>query len=325
MNEEKIKALEELVKKEYGNIGGIVVLKNGEKAYEQYFGGFSEDTAFHVYSVTKSIFSVLLGIAIDKGLIGGTDDRILDFFPEYTLKRGEKTAPLVTIKDMITMTTPFKYKSAPYTKYFTSESWVKTALDLLGGKGKIGEFRYTPLIGPDILSGVLTSASGKSALQFAKENLFNVLGIDISENITFETKEDQLEITKYGHKPGWVADPQGINTTGWGLFIKTADMAKIGELYRRHGNWNGKQVVSENWVLESTTEHSRWGEIPYGYLWWLTSCEYRGYAAMGDCGNIIYVNEKNGMVVAVASGYKPLCKDRLELIQKHIEPLFAEG
>ena len=75
------------------------------------------------------------------------------------------------------MTAPFKYKSAPYTKYFSSENWVKSALDLLGGKGEIGQFRYTPLIGPDILSGILTSVTGQSALAFAEDALIAPLSL----------------------------------------------------------------------------------------------------------------------------------------------------
>ena len=120
------------------------------------------------------------------------------------------------------MTAPFKYKSAPYTKYFSSESWVKSALDLLGGKGEIGQFRYTPLIGPDILSGILTSVTGQSALDFAQDALFRPLGIRVNQAITFQSKEEQLSLMKDRHESGWVADPRGINTAGWGLFL-TAD------------------------------------------------------------------------------------------------------
>lgn len=92
----------------------------------------------------------MIGIAIDKGYIKSLDQKVLDFFPDYTVKRGEKTIQKVSLKDLLTMTAPYKYKYAPYTKYFTSDNWVKTALDLLGGRGKIGDFRYTPVIGPDI-------------------------------------------------------------------------------------------------------------------------------------------------------------------------------
>ena len=319
MNHLNTTALESAILSDYSNIAGIVVQQNGTVLYENSFNGYTADTAFHVFSVTKSVLSILIGIAIDKGLIESLDQKVLDFFPEYTPKRGEKTAQLVTLRDMMTMTAPFKYKSAPYTKYFSSESWVKSALDLLGGKGEIGDFRYTPLIGPDILSGILTRVTGLSVLEFAQENLFIPLRIDVSERIVFESKEEQLSIMKDHHGSGWVADPQGINTAGWGLFLRPGEMAKIGKLLLNRGIWDGRQIVSSEWVDESTAPHSRWGELQYGYLWWIIDEEARSFAALGDGGNAIYVNPAKNLVVAIASLFKPTAKDRIEFIKKFVE------
>ena len=319
MNHLNTTALESAILSDYSNIAGIVVQQNGTVLYENSFNGYTADTAFHVFSVTKSVLSILIGIAIDKGLIESLDQKVLDFFPEYTPKRGEKTAQLVTLRDMMTMTAPFKYKSAPYTKYFSSESWVKSALDLLGGKGEIGDFRYTPLIGPDILSGILTRVTGLSVLEFAQENLFMPLGIDVSERIVFESKEEQLSIMKDHHGSGWVADPQGINTAGWGLFLRPGEMAKIGKLLLNRGIWDGRQIVSSEWVDESTAPHSRWGELQYGYLWWIIDEEARSFAALGDGGNAIYVNPAKNLVVAIASLFKPTAKDRIKFIKQYVE------
>ena len=226
MNQENTKALENAINSEYSTIAGLIVQRNGITLLEDYFNGYSADTAFHVFSVTKSIVSALIGIAIEKGYIGSIDQKVLDFFPGYTLKRGEKTAQRVTIRDMLTMTTPFKYKSAPYTKYFSSESWVKSALDLLGGKGEIGPFRYTPLIGPDILTGILTNVTGQSVLKFAYENLFSPLGIGVTQNVVFSTKEEQLSIMKDRHESGWVTDPQGGKYGRLGTFHNTSGYGK---------------------------------------------------------------------------------------------------
>ena len=316
--------LENIISSGYSNTAGILVLKNGKTEYERYFNNYTPDTAVHVFSVTKSIFSVLIGIAIDQGYIRSIDQKVLAFFPDYAVKRGEKTMQHVSLRDLLTMTAPFKYKSAPYTKYFTSGSWVKAALDLLGGKGEIGQFRYTPLIGPDILSGIVTCATGRSALDFAKENLFSPLGIDVTENLTFQTKEEQLDIMKNHHSRNWVADPQGINTAGWGLFLSPADMAKIGQLYLNHGAWSGKQIVSGAWIDESTTVHSRWNELAYGYLWWVIDENEHSFAALGDGGNAIYVNPAKNIVIAIASLFKPLAKDRIELIKTYIEPMLDQ-
>ncbi|MFB0920311.1 MAG: serine hydrolase [Oscillospiraceae bacterium] len=325
MNQEKITELEQTICRDYGNIAGMVVLKNGKTAYESYFNGYTAERALHVFSVTKSVINALFGIAVDKGYIESVDSKVLDFFPDYTVKRGEKTIQRVTIRDILTMTVPYKYKSAPYTKYFTSESWVKAALDLLGGKGELGQFRYTPLIGPDILSGILAIATDRSVLDFARENLFAPLGILVDSNVVFQSKEEQIAImTKENSISGWVADPQGINTAGWGLFLTPMEMAKIGQLYLNRGAWNGEQLISANWIDESTREHSRWDELglKYGYLWWVISEEERSYAALGDGGNAIYVNPAKNLVIAVASRFVPRPRDRIAFIKECLEPMF---
>ena len=102
-------------------------------------------------------------------------------------------------------------------------------------------------------------------------------------------------------------------------------MAKIGQLFLSKGIWNGQRIVSEKWVAESTSEQSRWKQrnLPYGYLWWVSE-EDKGYAAMGDGGNIIYVSPKKNMVVAIASLFQPRAKDRIGFIKSYVEPIFEK-
>lgn len=318
----KVEAFEKAVIHDYGNIAGIVVLKDGGKLYENYFNECTANSRIHIYSVTKSIISALTGIAMDRGYIKSPDQKVLDFFPEYEIKKGEKTIQEVTLKNLLTMTAPYKYKLNPYIKYFTSDNWVKFSLDSLGGRGQIGKFRNAPLIGPDIMSGILVKATGQSVINFARENLFAPLGIIVEKNIIFEGKEDQLAFNRATNISGWVSDPAGVNTAGWGLTLSPMDMAKIGQLYLNHGMWDGKRVISAEWIKESIKEHSRWKrqDLPYGYLWWIYN---DGFAAMGDGGNTIYVNTKRNMVVATASLFRPGVRDRMELISKYIEPIFG--
>lgn len=320
MDQKQIKKMEDAIAADYRNMVGMVIVKDGETIYENYYNGCNDKSRIHVFSVTKSIVSILIGIALDKGLIKSVDDKVLEYFPNYVVKRGEKTLPNIRIRDILTMTVPYKYKFNPYTKYFTSMDWVKFSLDKMGGRGTIGEFRYAPIIGPDVLSGILAKATGQSVLEFAKENLFEPLDINIEKNITFDSKEEQMKFYKSTDMNGWVADPQGVNTAGWGLTISPVDMAKIGQLFLNKGKWNDKQIVSERWVRESTTEHSRWKKLnlPYGYLWWIG--EKSGYAAMGDGGNIIYVNPEKNLVVAITSLFYPRAKDRIEFIEKFVLP-----
>jgi CubicO group peptidase (beta-lactamase class C family) len=120
---------------------------------------------------------------------------------------------------------------------------------------------------------------------------------------------------------GWIVDSKGVNTGGWGLALKLDDMVKIGELYLNNGVWDDKPIVSADWIQESTRKHSLFGKLPYGYLWWIIEDQsYQGYAALGDGGNVIYVCPSKGLVVAIASSFKPRAKDRTALIKKHILP-----
>lgn len=322
MNQEKLRELEQKINQDCRNIAGIVVLKGGKSLYEKYFSDCTADSKIHVYSVTKSIISILIGIAIDKGYIDSIDRKVLDFFPDYKVKQREKIIQQITLRHLLTMTAPYKYKSAPYIRYFTSKDWVTFSLDLLGGRGQIGQFLYAPLIGPDILSGILAKATGQSVLEFATENLFTPLSIFVAHNITFHSKDEQLAFYKAKDISGWVTDSNGINAAGWGLTLSATDMAKIGQLYLNNGAWNNNQIVSADWVAESTKEHSRWEylNLPYGYLWWVESGN--GFAAMGDGGNVIYVNTRKGMVVAIASFFLPNIVDRLDFIKAYIEPIF---
>lgn len=96
MKQEDIMKLEAAIAADYGNIAGMVVRKDGETVYERYFGGCTAESRLNVFSVTKSIISILLGIALDRGCLGSIDQQVLEFFPEYTPKRGEKTIQRIT-------------------------------------------------------------------------------------------------------------------------------------------------------------------------------------------------------------------------------------
>lgn len=323
MNE--IKILEKKIHQDLRNIAGMVVLKDGKAQYENYFNGCTADSRIHVYSVTKSILSILIGIAVDKGYIKSVGQKVLDFFPDYQVKKGEQAIYDITLENLLTMTAPYKYKLLPpYIKYFTSDDWVKFSLDLLGGQGRLGKFRYAPLIGPDILSGILINATGKSVLGFAVENLFAPLGITVKENLLFKNKEEQMAFNRSTDISGWAADSSGTNAAGWGLTLSPLDMAKIGQLYLNKGEWNKKQVVSEQWVNESIREHSRWDKIKrsYGYLWWILSDNGQSFAAVGDGGNMIYCNAEKHLVVSIASLFVQKPKDRIAFVKDYVEPLF---
>ena len=322
MLQETIKKLEQSVREEYSNTTGILACKNGETVYEGYFNGYTADNAAHVFSVTKSVFSILIGIAIDRGEIKSVDERVLSFFPDYAIPTGEKTIQHITIRHLLTMTAPYRYDTEPYEEFFTSPNPILTALDYLGGDAPVGEFRYSAIGGTHILSGILTRATGKSALEFAREHLFAPLGIDVPRHITLHSAEEHAAVMNDKATRGWVVDPQGNNMASWGLFLSPREMAKIGQLVLNGGIWEGRRIVSEQWIAESTREQSRcaeWGNLGYGYLWWIIDED--SFAALGDGGNVIYGNKRENMIIALTAQFVPDAKDRIAWIKRELEPM----
>lgn len=328
MNQKQIASLEKQIASDYDNLAGMVILQNGKTVYENYFHACDASNRFHVYSVTKSILSILIGIALDKGYIKNIDQKVLDFFPSYPVKKGEKVIQNITIRNLLTMTAPYKYHFASYAyiRYFMSNDLLTFTLNQLGGKRQTENFRYTPLIGPDILSGILVQVTGQSVLDFAGENLFTPLGITVSESIFFHNAREQQAFNRSTTMSGWVTDASGINTGGWGLTLSPVDMARIGQLYLNKGMWNGKQIVSARWIADTTQMHSCWKKqgLLYGYLWWIIDEKEHACAAMGDAGNVIYFNSATGVVVSIASLSARKCKDRIAFIRNYIEPALSD-
>ncbi|GAA4518571.1 hypothetical protein [Sphingobacterium thermophilum] len=102
--------------------------------------------------------------------------------------------------------------------------------------------------------------------------------------------------------------------------LSVHDLLKIGQLYLQNGQWKGKSIVSSQWVEESTTTHSFWENKPYGYLWWILDDET--FAAIGDGGNIIYVNRSKNLVIGIVSHFVPRPKDRIDFIENHLIPVY---
>lgn len=326
MNFEKLKQLEQAINRSHGNMTGIVIQKDGQVQYENYYHGYTAHQPLHIYSVTKSVFSALIGVALQQGHIQSIHQKVLEFFPEYQAPDGEKTIQNITIRDLLTMTAPYKYETEPYEAFFMSENWMKFALDLLGGERPIGDFLYSGIVGSHILSGILANATGRPIRDFAMEHLFSPLEIVVPCDLELRTKEEHIAVMTGRNTSGWAVDPQGINPAGWGLFLTPVDMAKIGQLYLNGGTWHGRRLIAPEWIAESTREQSRWPEmsLPYGYLWWVLNEREHAYAAMGDGGTVIYVNTKKQLVVSIAALFMPDAADRIELIQTHIHPLFED-
>ncbi|XOK64571.1 serine hydrolase domain-containing protein [Paenibacillus elgii] len=316
MDSNKLSALEPTIKSEYSNINGMVVVRNGYIAYESYYNGYGPDDPHHVASVTKSILSALIGIAIDTGYIKSVDQKVLDFFPEYVPDAADRQKREITIRHLLTMTAPYPFEdwNEPLDKMCMQADWVKYTLDMLGQQGSIGAFKYSTA-GAHLLSAILTRSTGTSAREFANERLFKPIGM--KEIPDYEMKSFGFEDLFGKNVKGWVNDPNGNSTGGWGLTLTPRDMARFGFVYLNRGHWDNHQIVSEAWIDESTamTPHN------YGYLWWLRE-EDGVFAtlALGDGGNVICCIPEKDLVVAMASEFIIHPRDRWTLIKEWIIP-----
>lgn len=327
MNKEE---LHNVIKEKQPNICQVVAYMDNEKIYSDCWNDYKSDDCVHIMSATKSIMALLIGIAIDKGQITSINDKVLSYFPNYKVKRCEKTIYDVTIKHLLTMRAPYKCKGDPWTKVCSSDNWTYSSLDLLGGrKGLTDEFNYQTVC-LHILSGILYKATNMKTVDYANKYLFEPLGIKKHINYFAQTAEEHKHFTidKLPKSDVWFCDTEGLGTSGYGLCMSAEDMAKIGLLCLSKGNYKDKQIVSSKWIEEMTkpriVEGNYFRGMKYGYLWWIIDSEKNIYAAIGNSGNVIYINTNNNVVISVASYFKPTIFDRVDFIQEYIEPFIAE-
>ena len=322
--------IREVIEKEYGNTLGVVVYKSGEIILEEYFSGADRNESIHTFSMVKSVVALLVGIAIDKGFIKGVDQKVLDFFPEYKLKRNQEQLKDVTIENFLTMTVPYKFKSEPWTRVCKRQDWGGKGMEMIGGKEQIGESFHYSTLGIQVLSNVLSIASGMSLKDFATKNLFKPLGVNDVPNANVVDRASQEAFYKARNNRGWVKDPSGFYTTGWGLSLTTDEFAKIGVMVLNKGMYNGQRILSEEYVEQMLAEH----EEGYGYLWWIypknkavkigrkeyNTGKYDSFCANGVGGSLMAVVPELDAVICMTCSlvYNP--KARMELINNNIIP-----
>ncbi|MFB3906253.1 MAG: serine hydrolase domain-containing protein [Acidobacteriota bacterium] len=275
------------VKSKRISIHSIIVIRNGYLVLEAYFYPFTKGTVHDLASVTKSVTSTLTGIAIDKGYIKGVDQRVLDFFPNRSSPRMDKRWNRLTVRHLLTMTSgfceDFRSGEQQLAKMRLTTDWVQFLLDSPFVSDPGERFAYCSCAS-NLLSAVLTRATGMNALAFANQYLYGPLGI--------------REVI-------WPEDPQG-NSTGWGdSYLLPVDMAKLGYLFLQQGVWNGKQVLSSGWVYETTRPQVRVSDQEdYGYKWWLLKEMPGGFEAHGRGGQrVVVLPSKQTVIVLTGIGH----------------------
>jgi CubicO group peptidase (beta-lactamase class C family) len=296
----------EIAAGQYGYIDAMLMIRHGSIAFErkyphdyvQLFVGkgapgiynyydpdwhpFYKGTALHtMQSVSKSVASALIGIAISRGEIANVNARVLPYFSAF------KTAPdarrdRMLLWNVLTMTTGIQWDefSATYTdsrnncaQMEAADDWIQYVLDQPMAAEPGATFVYNSGA-TELLSYIIRKTTGKEADDYAKEHLFGPLGI---------------------RNYYWKRTPRGLADTEGGLYLQPRDLAKFGYLYLHDGMWDGKRIVPSIWVQQSTrwSVDAHWNSAGYGYQWWVLSRQgnktYEAYAAVGYGGQYLIV------------------------------------
>ncbi|NOQ26480.1 MAG: serine hydrolase [Bacteroidales bacterium] len=275
-------------------IKSLLVSRNGVLVSEGYFTEMAADNLYHVRSVTKSVVSALIGIAIDEGFIESTDQSLNMFIDPlgYTLDEDKLN---ITIEDLLTMSSGFQWNEftdvGEYNNWLTANDQIEYVIrrTLVNTPGEV--FSYNSATA-HLLSVILTEATEMSTHDFAFEYLFEPLGL---------SDEDF----------SWGQFDQGYFNGGADLMLKPGDMIKIGELYLNNGLYNGNQIIPSQWVQESTNIHISTNldefEPDYGYLWWINNdMTYDVFFANGYGGQFIVVVPELELVVVATSEWRLL-------------------
>jgi CubicO group peptidase (beta-lactamase class C family) len=263
-------------------IDSLLVIRNGCVVLDAYFYPYDSTIPHKLASVSKSFMTTLIGIAADQGKLQ-LDQPMVSFFPDRAIANLDSRKEHVTVRHLTSMMNGFASgclggDEETLNAMRANPDWVQAALDRKMVKEPGTSLCYDSP-GMHLLSAILQEATGMTALDFARQNLFKPLGI---------------------HEAFWQSDPQGY-THGWGdLYLKPRDAAKIGYLWLNNGVWEGEQIVSASWVADSVKAHSNAGEDSYGYGWWVAEDSYYALGRGGQ--NIRVYPSLNAIIVTTASG-----------------------
>jgi CubicO group peptidase (beta-lactamase class C family) len=288
------------------NIRAVLINVDDETKIAYYRHGFTGDDHEHVWSVTKSVLSTLIGIAIADGLIADLDQPLSALLPEHR-KAMNRDVGKVTLRQLMSMTAGFTNADPSRATWENVIAAHGDFVDLLLERGlllKPGQnFLYSDTsahLVAAVLAAALERVDGerpRTVLEYARAKLFDPLGINTQPAFS-DTLVDSFgrPFAKAGF--AWGTDPNGIEIGGYGLRLTAPDMIKLGELYRHDGVWEGKQIVPAEWIRQATTPSEVTPE--YGLLWWTSGKpEEPGYAAQGWGGQRIVVLAKARAVVVI--------------------------
>ncbi len=276
------------------NTHSVLIAKQNKLIFENYFDGFNAHIPHDLRSASKSISSAIIGIAIDDKIIENVDEKLYDYIPEDYQYTKDSLKSRIRIKDLLTMSSGLDVNNLAGEDYYQdprqSTNWLKTVLEAPMVK-EPGTYADYGSANPFLLGVYLNERLEKPLETYMHEKLFAPLGIT-----NYINQADDTEVTPY---------------FGGGMLLTPRDLLKFGQLYLNKGRWNGKQIISENWVKESLTKHVQLQDVKdkneYGYFWWhdtyiVNGKSIKSIEARGAGGQFIFIIPELESVVVITSG-----------------------
>jgi CubicO group peptidase (beta-lactamase class C family) len=294
----------EAADREIDTLHSFMLVRHGTVVAEAWWQPESADRRHILWSLSKSFAATAVGLAAAEGKLS-LDDPVLKFFKEEAPAEPSENLKAMRVRDLLTMSgghdvePTFSFTEGPTVKAFLAHpvthepgTW----------------FRYnTP--GSYMLSAIVTKATGQTALEYLKPRLFEPLGIE---------------------RPDWPSTPEGYTVGGYGLHIRTEDIAKFGQLYLQKGMWNGTRLLPEQWVAEATAKQVDNSQAPsaksidwqqgYGFQFW--RCQHNAYRGDGRDGQICLVMPEHDAVIAITAQTGQMQK-QLDLVWDKLLPAFG--
>jgi CubicO group peptidase (beta-lactamase class C family) len=290
------------------DVRSLVALRRGRVAFEYHRSGQDRETLQPVESVTKSVLSLLVGIAVAQGRVASLDQPLLALMPQLADSNDDPRAKQLTVRHLLTMTAGFQGSDR---RFFDAKERARFAMGRRFEVEPGTRFRYDNPAA-DLLAAVLTQAVGETPAAYAQRELFTPLGIEASD---------------------WARDEQGRHLGFRGLALRTRDMARIGQLMLQRGRWDGRKLLPEDFALQASARQNSGGppvSLPFGYLWWVapSNAARPPFVASGFGGQFIWVDPALELVIAASSEVSPASAQRsqaLDLIRQRIVPAVARS
>ncbi len=274
----------EAVDKDVESLNSFMLLRHGKVVAEGWWSPYHPQAPHSLYSLSKSFTSTAVGLAISEGKLS-VDDPVIKFFPDEAPAEPSNNLKSMRVSDLLRMATG-QQTEPPRTP---DVSWVKTFLAHPVPFKPGTHFLYNTSA-TYMQSAIVQKVTGTTVLDYLRPRLFQPLGIE---------------------NPTWEVSPQGISTGGYGLSIRTEDIAKFGQLYLQKGVWEGKQLIPKSWIEEATARQVSNGSNPasdwdqgYGYQFW--RCRHGAYRGDGAFGQYCIVLPEQDAVIAITSGLKDM-------------------